>query len=126
VKTPDGTVKRFLSFAYSLVPHSKITVHLPIDYKSEKLSADGWKTLFQVYSTDYEASLSVMEKNEAEKAVFEEKPASGMGGMAGMPGMSGMPGMPMPGGMPGMPMPGGAAGGVTLPPVGAMGPLPGL
>lgn len=104
VRNPDKSASKFLKFKYKTNDKLVINVVLPVEMQKQQLSRDGWNTLFQVFSTDYEAKLAQMEKDNPVVASTSTAGGGGMPGMAGgMPGMPGMPGMTMPGGLPAMP-----------------------
>ncbi|MHB0998657.1 MAG: hypothetical protein ACYC27_05370 [Armatimonadota bacterium] len=105
VKNWDGSKTKVLRFKYQLEPKRVITVHLPEALAKEKRTKEGWATLFQVFSMDYEAKLDAEAKNKPVASTQSSGGASG--GMMGMPMMGGMPG-----GMPGLA--GGMGGGMPM------------
>lgn len=104
VKNPGGKPSQFLRFKYRTLANQMVTVVMPAELKSQKLSRNGWNTLFQVFSMDYEAKMATIAKNLPDDAASSGSTPGGMPGMPGMmPGMGGMPGMPGMGGMPLLP-----------------------
>lgn len=64
IKNWDGKVTSILRFKYKTLDDRVITVHLPALYKKEKMTRDGWDTLFQCFGMDVEAQMEAGNRNQ--------------------------------------------------------------
>lgn len=64
IKNWDGQVTSILRFKYKTLDDRIITVHLPGSYKAEKMTRDGWDTLFQCFGMDVEAQMEASNRNQ--------------------------------------------------------------
>jgi hypothetical protein len=108
IKNWDGKTTQFLKFKARGPVGQVLNVHLPIEYKTKKLSKIGWSNLFLVYAMNEEARIDAVEKNKLPDVSSAGDMMKDILGTTETPAQQGR------GGLPGMRAGGGMGGGMAM------------